>query len=1078
MSKREHDHEEYEDDIESSESSSSGDEGSNKAVDMAKGAGKTAGKKLGKMAMKKLGKFAVKLMAKIMAKLLALLGPYVLAGIAILIALMILFSLAYDIGYETKGKDEEYQEEDTRFDNPLKLDDKGEYITTSMSSANKIVKAYYAYYTQQSYFKVINKKMYNSKDLIVKDVKDKYSREKEFMLNPEFLWSLDENLHENKFRYPEQFIKPVHHDEETYELKQLTNENTLLNVESQKYDKKTGLAMKGEKELGVWDYGFAPILQYKEFKEEKEKRGAITEMQVWNKDKQKFENQSVENGKSKTEGVPGFPKTVYMIEAVTSSVGTIENKIEHEWQNTGEKWTKTITEDVTVDVRYEEEVEVPSVNEGGLPMYYVVDENGKKTSQITTGVTAYPVMTKTTVTKYKKETKPATRKIEGYVWSKEPRYEGEPDTSKIVGSRYIEDYMYHYETRVPKNVLGKLELRERTGKNIEGLEAILEDVEEELDEKSEYDNAGEQTTSGTSLDSMMGVQGGSAAFKNASQYLAIFQKYGETYGIDPMLLMAVSAQEAGGQHDQHIGDRCNYAGCGIMQIEHPGGVTTSASAFNYKTGQKETVSVSYNSVKDVDSNIRVGAMILQSRLQKYGNNILFALQAYNFGTGGIGAVAKVAGKDVDYFAKNHGDTSWMAARQEVHTNPSKYFSWSSGTYGDPTYAEKIMKHYPGGSGQKPWAIDKAGNKVYVDGNIKMGEGIAQGDSSSGGFSILNLIDLIVEKWAELFPDAPKEFSPQHVKFANKQIGDAPIDILNMAFAMKEKKYFSEYTYITPKQWKEKYKLLFSAPPSMTGGTQTSIGQKLSQYFPNGYGNVVEKADKVAVPYNGVGISIQAPEGSKVLAIADGKVKEVGRDFVVIDHGEGAVSRYSTLKQVKVKEGDDVKKGATIGISGKNVFLEVQLDGQPTDPSWIVAGGSLTGAFITPAQGRFTSAFGWRPDPFGGSTSDYHTGIDIAAPIGTPILAAADGVVIDVGYRGGYGNLIHVKHTINGKTMSTVYAHLQSMNVNDGDEVKQGQIIGGMGSTGNSTGSHLHFEIQDGVGRYKDNPLDPAKFIKL
>ena len=106
-------------------------------------------------------------------------------------------------------------------------------------------------------------------------------------------------------------------------------------------------------------------------------------------------------------------------------------------------------------------------------------------------------------------------------------------------------------------------------------------------------------------------------------------------------------------------------------------------------------------------------------------------------------------------------------------------------------------------------------------------------------------------------------------------------------------------------------------------------------------------------------------------------------------------------------------------------------------------------YIWPAQGVLTSGYGWR-------WGRLHQGIDIAAPIGTPIVAAASGEVISAGWHGGYGNLIKLEH-LDGST--TVYAHNNRNLVSHGQRVKQGEQIAEMGSTGNSTGSHLHFEIR-------------------
>lgn len=111
--------------------------------------------------------------------------------------------------------------------------------------------------------------------------------------------------------------------------------------------------------------------------------------------------------------------------------------------------------------------------------------------------------------------------------------------------------------------------------------------------------------------------------------------------------------------------------------------------------------------------------------------------------------------------------------------------------------------------------------------------------------------------------------------------------------------------------------------------------------------------------------------------------------------------------------------------------------------------------IPTAEGRITSKFGNRKDPFN-SNKSFHNGIDIAAPLDTPIYAAADGKVIRASENGGYGLFVHISHN---ETYETFYAHLNHISVNVGDIVKKGDVIGGMGTTGRSTGVHLHYEIK-------------------
>ena len=98
----------------------------------------------------------------------------------------------------------------------------------------------------------------------------------------------------------------------------------------------------------------------------------------------------------------------------------------------------------------------------------------------------------------------------------------------------------------------------------------------------------------------------------------------------------------------------------------------------------------------------------------------------------------------------------------------------------------------------------------------------------------------------------------------------------------------------------------------------------------------------------------------------------------------------------------------------------------------------------------------------------HPGIDIGVGMGTPIHAAASGRVISASYSGGYGNLVVIDH---GNGLATAYAHQSSMAVSPGQQVSQGQVIGYVGSTGFSTGPHLHFEV-----RVNGSPVDPMGYL--
>lgn len=126
-------------------------------------------------------------------------------------------------------------------------------------------------------------------------------------------------------------------------------------------------------------------------------------------------------------------------------------------------------------------------------------------------------------------------------------------------------------------------------------------------------------------------------------------------------------------------------------------------------------------------------------------------------------------------------------------------------------------------------------------------------------------------------------------------------------------------------------------------------------------------------------------------------------------------------------------------------------------------------FITPMQGKITSGFGYRTHPMGGGQK-FHNGVDIAAPHGTSIRVAADGKVIFAGTKWSLGNAIVVQHS---SGYQTLYGHLSKILVKKGEYVKQGQVIGREGSTGISTGPHLHFSILR-YGKY----VDPTRYLPL
>jgi murein DD-endopeptidase MepM/ murein hydrolase activator NlpD len=125
--------------------------------------------------------------------------------------------------------------------------------------------------------------------------------------------------------------------------------------------------------------------------------------------------------------------------------------------------------------------------------------------------------------------------------------------------------------------------------------------------------------------------------------------------------------------------------------------------------------------------------------------------------------------------------------------------------------------------------------------------------------------------------------------------------------------------------------------------------------------------------------------------------------------------------------------------------------------------------LWPVEGPVTASFGERIDPFNGEGA-FHSGVDISAPVGQNVVAPADGIVVFADFMGGYGRAIVVDH---GHGITTRYGHLANFAVIAGQHVQRGDTIGFIGSSGRSTGPHLHYEV-----RINDTPVNPHKYLRM
>lgn len=124
--------------------------------------------------------------------------------------------------------------------------------------------------------------------------------------------------------------------------------------------------------------------------------------------------------------------------------------------------------------------------------------------------------------------------------------------------------------------------------------------------------------------------------------------------------------------------------------------------------------------------------------------------------------------------------------------------------------------------------------------------------------------------------------------------------------------------------------------------------------------------------------------------------------------------------------------------------------------------------IWPVDGKLESGFGGRRNPFGGSSYEFHSGQDIDAPTGASVIAGASGKVVFAGWQNGYGQLVVIDH---GGGLTTRYGHLSHIEVGEGQMVSRAQLVGQVGSTGRSTGPHLHYEV-----RINDEAVNPLQYL--
>ena len=187
--------------------------------------------------------------------------------------------------------------------------------------------------------------------------------------------------------------------------------------------------------------------------------------------------------------------------------------------------------------------------------------------------------------------------------------------------------------------------------------------------------------------------------ENSKRYEDIFDKYSNMYGLDKNLLLALSAQESSGDHYNNLD---NGPACGIMQIEKAVHIGENISAYNFNTNEVETININDNNIRDLDTNIKIGAMILRDCIEKSNYNIPLALQTYNFGSGNMNKVLNACSYNedisVEEMTNNPIKNNWLNYRNFLNT-------------GDPEYVEHVFSYLDDNTELS--VLDRNSNQVSI-----------------------------------------------------------------------------------------------------------------------------------------------------------------------------------------------------------------------------------------------------------------------------------------------------------------------------------------------------------------------------
>lgn len=565
--------------------------------------------------------------------------PYVLFGFFVF---LILFSGYYFL-FETKGTEQKYTY-DEPYQNEINLGEGGFFKAdrNKLSSQNNAVYQFYKYISGKSFWQITgddNKKLEQTEGADA--VRDYFKREEQFYLNPNLLFALDEFMYQNRFKYPEQFTKPVYYDDKELTLKDLAEEDGTLTAEST--ERKDGKLTK-EKVKGVWDYGLASIYKYKEDERKLIAEGNYTKKDVWDNESKKVKTINIEPQPFK-DMQAGFPEKIWiMIKAITF-IGEFEWDFEVQRQE-----VKPLVEGVG------------TVDSDKIKIYYDTykhyesepcNKTDPKTGKTVKGTCK---VLKGTYKLYKYRS--------GSIYEYLPTPVNEKVNKK--GDRYIRDFLYNFKTYLPESVMIGFDFTERVGQ--------LLNTTLDVGSNADMNNP--------------------VYYRTVTEYGDIVAKWAAEYNVDPNLIIAKICQESNGNPAPSNGQ-------GLMQISYTSDSRT-ISATN-KSGTKDSFTVNGRADReDPEKAIRWGVMYFANKLEKFEGDELKALQSYNFDISIIKDWYPESWDSLEWM--NHREEVRLHYggndSRSVSYDCAPQWAKSSGkVYGDVCYIEHVLRWYsPDGAG--------------------------------------------------------------------------------------------------------------------------------------------------------------------------------------------------------------------------------------------------------------------------------------------------------------------------------------------------------------------------------------------